>query len=273
MKYEQRVIAFIDILGFRNIVTLTESNLEYQEKIYSVLESMKSEIVGSQMAGEMTEAVPEDLKEQVAEDIKLFGQIFKDFSTIQVTHFSDSIVISVSVTNPMDVMTVFEYIGRLIFKLWYEFNILIRGGIAMGDLIHEENGVLFGPAMVSAYDYESNLSNYPRIIIDEVTSNAIRHTEDYQMRMTSLFADFNDEVTKSGKTYTIKNGLEINLATSIDHLLNSHFGLIPESRARYIDCIEITPKLLRELKDQSPNDRTKEKYDYLIDQFTTHFPT
>ncbi|HTG56249.1 MAG TPA: hypothetical protein VL943_08285, partial [Niabella sp.] len=49
---------------------------------------------------------------------------------------------------------------------------MIRGGITIGDLIHEENGALFGPAMNEAYRLESNSAIYPRVVI---SNNAKSH--------------------------------------------------------------------------------------------------
>ena len=54
-------------------------------------------------------------------------------------------------------------------------DLLIRGGAAIGPL-HHENGVVIGKAMVEAYRLESELANYPRIVISpelcaEIKSN------------------------------------------------------------------------------------------------------
>lgn len=46
-NYEQRITIFIDILGFRNIVKKTELDEEFTNKIFNILNSMKSEILTS----------------------------------------------------------------------------------------------------------------------------------------------------------------------------------------------------------------------------------
>ena len=46
-----------------------------------------------------------------------------------------------------------------------EYNILIRGGIVKGPLIHN-NDLLLGPAMINAYNLESKCALSPRIVID-----------------------------------------------------------------------------------------------------------
>lgn len=44
------------------------------------------------------------------------------------------------------------------------YGILVRGGILRGQLMHEK-GMVVGPAMIEAYLLESNMANFPRIII------------------------------------------------------------------------------------------------------------
>ncbi|MDY3317716.1 hypothetical protein PG630_10385 [Riemerella anatipestifer] len=267
--YENRVTAFIDILGFRNIITNTTKNNELQSKILDVLSSMSSDNIANELFGEISPEVPAEELEDVKRTVSLFAKAAKLESTIQVTHFSDSIVISVTTVNSMYVMCIFEFLGRLIYKLWNEFNILLRGAITMDDLIHIENGPLFGPAMVKAYDLETNLANYPRIIIDEITSNAIKNTDDYKYRMNKLFMDFEGERVIKDKIIKIDNGFEINLVSALNHLSDSHFAFSEQKKNEYELCVQNSPQILKELRDETELDNIKEKYQYLIELFKT----
>ena len=40
-----------------------------------------------------------------------------------------------------------------------------RGGVAIGDIYHDDEAV-FGPGLVRAYDIESNVAKFPRIVVD-----------------------------------------------------------------------------------------------------------
>lgn len=244
MKYKRKVVAFIDILGFKNIIDQTEGDVTIQKKIYDVLNSIKKNILSTSLSGELNlENVPSEELEDVQKTFELFALAIKSKSTVQITHFSDSIVISVDADDMVHVMTVMELVGRTIFKLWNDFNILMRGAITTGDLIHEEDGVLFGPAMVKSYEYETFLAKSPRIIIDEETSILIKKDHVYQNNgMHYLFIDFNSSVLIKDMEYEIKNGLEINLATSCEYFIRSHHSEIPELRKKYFDCINSTPK-------------------------------
>ncbi|MGH2612804.1 MAG: hypothetical protein ACRDFB_07115, partial [Rhabdochlamydiaceae bacterium] len=55
--------------------------------------------------------------------------------------------------------------------------ILLRGGITIGD-VYIDKQTIFGPAFIAAYDIESKLANYPRIVISpelirEMKSNSL----------------------------------------------------------------------------------------------------
>lgn len=262
--YLTKVTAFIDILGFRNIVSKTVDNLELTEKIFSVLNAMNSENISNEMFIGMNPDIPEDELKNVQEIANLFSQALKGKSSIQITHFSDSIVISVGMENDMNVMSVFEYIGRLIYKLWNEFKILIRGAITTGNLVHNENGALFGPAMVVAYDLETNLANYPRIIIDDYTSKCIKTSPDFK-NMTYLFKEFKAEKVVKEKVFKIENGLEINIVTSLKHFSNNQFAF---NEAKKLEMQSVSDNLIPELnylKMETERPEIQEKYDYLID--------
>lgn len=43
---------------------------------------------------------------------------------------------------------------------------LSRGGIAVGELYHQ-NGIIYGPALLTAYQLESQAATYPRIVLEK----------------------------------------------------------------------------------------------------------
>lgn len=148
MKYEQRIVAFIDILGFRSILdkTIDNNDIDNEEKIDSIISAYqairdvwdldkKSELLGAR--------TPESK---------------------QVSIFSDSIVVSFKVDEPSEVFFTLLEIKWLIMRLLSR-KMLCRGAVTIGKLIHTEN-YLFGPALVEAHTLESKAAMYPRIILD-----------------------------------------------------------------------------------------------------------
>lgn len=266
--YEQRITFFIDILGFRNIVEKTENNNDYSIEIFNILNSMKSEDVGNEVFLEIneTEESKKEMKE-IKEVQALFSKAFRSESSIKITHFSDSIVMSIGLENDMNAMSLIEYVGRLIYRLWKDFKILIRGGVSVDKLIHVENGPLFGPAMVKAYDFETHLSVYPRIVLDDTIFNIVGNSPSF-LAMKDLFIDFSGNKEVNGKQISIKRGLEINLATSFRHYMNSHFTWHPEKRLEVQTEINNSIQHLKAKMEETLDDRIKEKYNYIIEQIT-----
>jgi hypothetical protein len=143
MKYQNRIVCFLDILGFKGHIknTLTSSGEDDLPNIENIISAINN--------------------------IRYFTDIDKreENENKEVTQFSDSIVISFLATEESGVFY------SLLEIMWIQINlvlhgILCRGAIVRGKLIHTEK-YLFGPAMVDAYTLESKAAMYPRVILDE----------------------------------------------------------------------------------------------------------
>ena len=139
--YENRYIAFLDILGFKNMVYQSANNPQILNLINLALNYTRK-VQLENYDGEMPMS---DLGKQVSV-------------------FSDSIVISYEMKRPGSGFFVLLDLVYLCNDL-LGVGIPVRGGVTVGQLIHENNKC-FGPAMVEAYSMESDLAIYPRIIVD-----------------------------------------------------------------------------------------------------------
>ena len=153
-KYEDRIVAFIDILGFKEKVSNTEINeIKLQclttalDRLYERIWEWEADGVGSSFA---------------------------------FTQFSDSIVIS-SLAESVDGFGMLQQLLLGVMALVDDWGILVRGGIARGQLIHDRTMVV-GPAMVKAYELESEEAKYPRIIIDKVLKEQIEIDVEYYIK-------------------------------------------------------------------------------------------
>lgn len=132
--YKYSVVTFLDILGFRSIVA--ESSFDEVDNLLNLIVKK--------------------------------NRMTSDYTTDSVS-LSDSIVrispIDVSDNLPLlhFILKEVTEVSRIQYDLT-KLNILIRGGLASGD-IYNDNNKLFGPGLVSAYDLEANFSIYPRITI------------------------------------------------------------------------------------------------------------
>lgn len=141
MSYTNRYTAFIDILGFKELIRRSESDVTIQQLLSQVM---------NYLAGIRNENYE-----------KKMSDIGKEVSV-----FSDSVVISWDGNCPGGG---FYTLMDLIFicNALLTVGIFVRGGISYGGLIHDHEGArCYGPAMVSAYLLESNNAIYPRILVD-----------------------------------------------------------------------------------------------------------
>lgn len=154
MKYEQRIVAFIDILGFKALLDDTTDNKgnddeEAINKLISAYEAIR-------------DIWDLDKKSDYLDT--------KSSDTKKVSIFSDCLVVSFEVDQPSEVFFTLLEIKWLIMRL-ISRRILCRGAVSIGKFIHTDN-YLFGPALVEAYTLESKAAMYPRVILDHTVIEA-----------------------------------------------------------------------------------------------------
>src|SRR5690554_3119374 len=160
IKYEKRLVAFIDILGFKEIVKQSETDISKIELIYSALDYLKNWEAQEKWDLRLVE-IEEDAQKRNVDNFDIREKT-------NITAFSDSIVVSVKVDDNIN-----EMASTLIINLAYigafllEKGILFRGGLTVGNLIHIENGTVFGQGLIDSYKLESNSAKYPRIILSD----------------------------------------------------------------------------------------------------------
>ncbi len=152
-KFDKRIVAFVDILGFESKVNNAVDDFNEYEKIKSALNRIY----------------------QVKLDNENEGILEKKSLGVEVTTFSDSAVIS----YPDEGDNLFSLLLNLIhLQLQLVLDgVLIRGGVTVGDLYHD-GSIVFGPAMNKAYQYESKIAIYPRIIVDKFAIDHFKQAVD-----------------------------------------------------------------------------------------------
>ncbi len=145
MEYKNRVVCFLDILGFKNII-------EESEKDNLILQN--------------TLEVLKILNAYKADSEQNYGATHE---SVQVTQFSDSIVISFLIEERDQLILALFNLQEMIVEL-INYGFLLRGGISNGNLIHTSD-ILIGTALYEAYALESSIAIYPRIIISQQLIN------------------------------------------------------------------------------------------------------
>ena len=246
--YSERLTFFIDILGFKDIIEKSTTNPKLVESLFEALTSVTSENLKLNACGNINhEKIPEEEKDKVL--VKIYSEtLVKEFD-IKATQFSDCLVFSVPVENEIACFTIFEAVAKLMISLHANFNLLLRGGVAMGQICHIESGPLFGPALVEAYELESKEAIYPMILLSNNVAKGILRTQMHEF-MLSLFQE------KENKLY-------ISLATAYYYLIN-HSTVFNKEQLKK-DFFTSKGIILKQI-DVVKNLKVKEKYKWLYSE-------
>ena len=171
MEYSQRLVCFIDLLGFESAIQQSNDEPEIRDFIHRTIHALSPEEIRNVLyadiplvendvkttfAGKYSENIPKGILNALHNDIP-----------IEITQFSDSFVISCPADNPVSCYFLLQTIFTINLMYFYNLGMIMRGGLTIGALIHEENGALFGPAMIDAYKLESKKAIYPRVLVSK----------------------------------------------------------------------------------------------------------
>lgn len=143
-KYDNRIVVFIDILGFSNIIKSTVGDKKSKKTADDNFNNIKSAL--------------SDVQKKIGDFLKK-----NEEKSLRLSQFSDSIVISINEDSNI-IVEIVKLLREIQISLLYNKDILIRGGVVKGLLVHSDQ-YLFGPAMINAYLLESKCAFSPRIIV------------------------------------------------------------------------------------------------------------
>jgi hypothetical protein len=144
VQYDKSLLTHIDILGFRGLIEEKTAN-EISRTIRVVREAVEPD---------------------------RFKSTFSELSDDNYVNFSDLSIIRTPLCRNgafLQKGSVYAHILRLIHTqsiLLFDHGVLIRGGMTVGNATMSYRQ-LFGPAVVRAYDLESTVARFPRIVVDE----------------------------------------------------------------------------------------------------------
>lgn len=160
--YEQRLCAFVDILGFRDLVQRSLDRPALQEQIRQLLR----EVVLARPVWERdspVDVVEARLKRQGVADPKAEAErLINEYAAAERgSSFSDSLVLSATLNDRAitGLVTSLLFLSRGLAELGK----YARGAVSLGLLCHEQD-LCFGPALIAAYDLEGNVAVYPRVV-------------------------------------------------------------------------------------------------------------
>ena len=233
--YEERVVAFLDILGWKEAIKKSVDDAELTKDLGISVNNISkfSEFLDNtrQMLG----------NSQFTDDP-------------QLTHFSDSILISVKAGKECQ-RNLLRSLAPIVSQLLNE-GLFVRGGIACGKLIHR--GIIaYGPALIKAYELEQS-AVYPRIVLDQVLSTIWRQGDCYYNEEKLLFMDKNWRIDKDGFRFY----------DFLQPFMAGHFDNSP----KYIETIRlfyeyVRPKIVINLNAYKHDVKVLMKYIWLASYF------
>jgi hypothetical protein len=179
LSYKKRYLAYIDFLGFSAAVLRSASpNLGKAapaiQRVWGALRFSK----------EATSPLPELMRQK--------STLHYSKVPPMVTHFSDTIVISVSSRSLLGLVEIIGMIRDLQLHL-LDFGFSSRGAIVKGDLIHEHD-LIVGPAMIDAHNMEQSCSIYPRVVLaDDIANMLMKRLISERVDMPRNFINFDGD--------------------------------------------------------------------------------
>ncbi|MDP2413847.1 hypothetical protein [Daejeonella sp.] len=159
---EDRIVAFIDILGFKDIIQ------EYDTDEFSNILKDLQNALNDAVNISITQILPNN--QNIREHLEY--SMFSDCISISLPYYD----------NDTDFIYQFHCLG-LITKTYYHMmaskGFFLRGGISIGSF-YSDNNMIFSGGLVKAYKLEG-LAKYPRIVVDyDIIRRLISSDKEYQ---------------------------------------------------------------------------------------------
>ncbi len=171
-QYEERVVVFIDILGFRSLIDDTTHNPELVNKIVEVTQSIYRRRAFAMIRTATTF--------QEGSNVGIPTEIAACNHTPRIYTFSDHIVYSLP-ADPAGLAIAIYACHQVYGDIAQNFNLLMRGAITVGSL-YDDQTCIFGPALVEAYDLETNEAKVPRIILSDGAKTLMKRFNEIKVK-------------------------------------------------------------------------------------------
>ncbi len=159
-RYENRCVAFLDVLGFSELIEATTTNPTLVQTVGEIVTLPKQDLDAIRNL-EGRQLVP----------------------SLEVSAFSDSIVLS-TLSDQHEAFDLIQAISFTSFRL-LSAGRLLRGGMVSGLAFHTSNTV-FGPAVLSAHRLEHESAIYPRVVIEESLAEEVIADRRYSSASTAM---------------------------------------------------------------------------------------
>lgn len=169
-KYAEKYVAFIDVLGFKNLLRDEGDDATNVSRLFDTIVKSK-ETISKTMRFTHKRHPIKSIEEAYAKeksDVDLYQCYDAAIKDLVIKIVSDSIVLAVPVCDDFGFTVIVDACTYIAHQLLdFAGGFFVRGAIVRGKVYFEEESVFFGEAFVRAYELEEKSCIYPRIIYED----------------------------------------------------------------------------------------------------------
>lgn len=227
------VVAFIDILGFKDIVKANDKS-KNDDIIYGLQLALEQ-------AFKKSITLPGNWLDNL---VKLDNDLLKE--KLKHKQFSDNIYISFDFKDDYSDYELAVYMVAIIAahyqRIMLTKGFYVRGGIAAGT-VYFDDYMIFSNALIKAYEIESKTAKYPRIVIDEGVIKKLNKIS----KQNIIRTHFPKLIVKDWTGVTFLNPFKIM------ELIQTMFTKVPEIIPELDKIIVGNPKILKDTSKLEPD--------------------
>jgi hypothetical protein len=247
--YTNSLVAFIDILGFSDLVNKSRFDSQKRKKVEKIVNFVRDMIFN---------------QEKILQPDDPFY--------LKVSFISDSIVISTDAPqseNDSQLLNILKYTGSVGLSL-LAIGVTCRGSIVTGKIFHlrEPNfNTVVGTALVNAYNLEKTVAVYPRIVVDNSIYNLFKEylATEYALGDLETWKDLL-KLDQDGEWF-------INIFHQI-FIANVQTLFLYGPEYEDDDILKQAGiSIIEGLKKSKPQTREQDKYNWLLSQYLPYAPS
>jgi hypothetical protein len=239
--YEQRYCAFVDILGFRGLIGLISQGEMPPEHLRTILRHIHTPATSLSLA---------------------------DSTDLRALSISDAVVLSASLTEE-GLQALHVVISDLAMRL-LPYGYFIRGGLTAGR-IYQDSTTAFGEGLVRAYDIESKIARYPRVVVTSDVASVFH--KDYEQHRRAAYPDnFCQYVHQSDDGPFFLNIFKSTIDYLYKNCNKSDLNKIKDDSVHRSICT-IAEKLQKRFSASADDPRVFEKMQWFSDYWNRAIPT
>lgn len=239
IPYEERYCAFLDILGFREIIRDLDGGKFGHRRVMHLLGYVHKP---TQINSLPTEA-----------------------SDFKAQSISDAVCLSAKANAP-GLYHIFSAVESIASALLFEGHFL-RGAIVKGKLFHADS-MVFGPALITAYELESTVVRYPRVMITSPVASDIHGFQASLPQYGRVLQEYTLQSDDGPRFLHILKGMITDLGVRLG--VNSNLDIAEDANIAFL--ADMRDKIQKAFLEATDNPRHFEKVQWFAKYWNDHMP-